>query len=139
MVEISLSGSEEGPGWATAPGYSTAGFPPGPITRGYVKQRVEPRGGTRAPGAAHASSGPGSRGLRARPPAGRSPPFHATGRVFAAARSFASARIRSCPRIAPGACALLAARITQLELPSAGGIRHYSALHNRIGPIGFSR
>jgi hypothetical protein len=26
MVEISLSGSGEGPGWATAPGYSTAGF-----------------------------------------------------------------------------------------------------------------
>jgi hypothetical protein len=25
MVEISLSGSGEGPGWATAPGYSTAG------------------------------------------------------------------------------------------------------------------
>ena len=26
MVEISLSGSGEGPGSATAPGYSTAGF-----------------------------------------------------------------------------------------------------------------
>jgi len=26
MVEISLSGSGEGPGWATAPGYSTAAF-----------------------------------------------------------------------------------------------------------------
>ena len=26
MVEISLSGSGEGPGWVTAPGYSTAGF-----------------------------------------------------------------------------------------------------------------
>ena len=25
MVEISLSGSGEGPGWATAPGYSTMG------------------------------------------------------------------------------------------------------------------
>jgi len=25
MVEISLSGSGEGPGWVTAPGYSTAG------------------------------------------------------------------------------------------------------------------
>ncbi len=27
MVEISLYGSGEGPGWVTAPGYSTAGFP----------------------------------------------------------------------------------------------------------------
>ena len=27
MVEISLSGSGEGSGWVTAPGYSTAGFP----------------------------------------------------------------------------------------------------------------
>ena len=26
MVEISLSGSGEGPGWVTAPGYSTAAF-----------------------------------------------------------------------------------------------------------------
>jgi hypothetical protein len=26
MVEISLSGSGEGPGWVTAPGYSTAEF-----------------------------------------------------------------------------------------------------------------
>jgi para-nitrobenzyl esterase len=26
MVEISLSGSGEGPGWGTAPGYSTAPF-----------------------------------------------------------------------------------------------------------------
>jgi len=26
MVDISLSGSGEGPGWATAPGYSTAVF-----------------------------------------------------------------------------------------------------------------
>ena len=26
MVKISLSGSGEGPGWATAPGYSTAAF-----------------------------------------------------------------------------------------------------------------
>ena len=26
MVEISLSGSGEGSGWVTAPGYSTAGF-----------------------------------------------------------------------------------------------------------------
>ena len=38
MVEISLSGSGESPGWATAPGYSTAAFPvPGsaiPTNRG---------------------------------------------------------------------------------------------------------
>jgi hypothetical protein len=27
MVEISLSGSGEGSGWVTAPGYSTAAFP----------------------------------------------------------------------------------------------------------------
>jgi len=26
MVEISLYGSGEGPGWVTAPGYSTSGF-----------------------------------------------------------------------------------------------------------------
>jgi len=26
MVEISLSGSGEGPGWVTAPGYSTGAF-----------------------------------------------------------------------------------------------------------------
>jgi hypothetical protein len=31
MVEISLSGSGEGPGWATAPGYSTAAFSAPPI------------------------------------------------------------------------------------------------------------
>ena len=31
MVEISLSGSGEGPGWVTAPGYSTAGFSRGPM------------------------------------------------------------------------------------------------------------
>ncbi len=31
MVEISLSGSGEGPGWVTAPGYSTAAFPAPPI------------------------------------------------------------------------------------------------------------
>ena len=42
MVEISSSGSGEGPGWATAPGYSTARFLACPITRGYVKQRVVP-------------------------------------------------------------------------------------------------
>ncbi len=27
MVAISMSGSGEGPGWVTAPGYSTAGLP----------------------------------------------------------------------------------------------------------------
>ena len=31
MVEISLSGSGEGPGWVTAPGYSTAPFSAPPI------------------------------------------------------------------------------------------------------------
>ena len=31
MVEISLSGSGEGPGWVTAPGYSTAAFSAPPI------------------------------------------------------------------------------------------------------------
>jgi len=33
MVEISSSGSGEGPGWVTAPGYSTAAKFPGPMTR----------------------------------------------------------------------------------------------------------
>ena len=32
MVEISLSGSGEGPGWATAPGYSTAASSHGPVS-----------------------------------------------------------------------------------------------------------
>ena len=32
MVAISLSGSGEGPGWVTAPGYSTEGFLARPIT-----------------------------------------------------------------------------------------------------------
>jgi hypothetical protein len=32
MVEISLSGSGEGSGWATAPGYSTAGFVVRPLS-----------------------------------------------------------------------------------------------------------
>ncbi len=32
MVEISLSGSGEGSGWATAPGYSTAVFSARPIS-----------------------------------------------------------------------------------------------------------
>ena len=34
MVEISLSGSGEGPGWVTAPGYSTAAF--GPAIRVWI-------------------------------------------------------------------------------------------------------
>jgi hypothetical protein len=38
MVEISLSGSGEGPGWVTAPGYSTAAFPARPINKRSVKQ-----------------------------------------------------------------------------------------------------
>ncbi len=33
MVEISLSGSGEGSGWVTAPGYSTATFSAPPILR----------------------------------------------------------------------------------------------------------
>ncbi len=33
MVEISLSGSGEGSGWATAPGYSTAAFSTPPVSR----------------------------------------------------------------------------------------------------------
>jgi hypothetical protein len=33
MVEISLSGSGEGPGWVTAPGYSTAAKFPRSVTR----------------------------------------------------------------------------------------------------------
>ena len=41
MVEISLSGSGEGPGWATAPGYSTAGFPAPPIST-FLTTRVPP-------------------------------------------------------------------------------------------------
>ena len=36
MVEISLSGSGEGPGWVTAPGYSTAAFSARPISRSSV-------------------------------------------------------------------------------------------------------
>ena len=40
MVEISLSGSGEGPGWVTAPGYSTAGFPLRPINR-FTSSRPE--------------------------------------------------------------------------------------------------
>ena len=37
MVEISLYGSGEGPGWVTAPGYSTAGFSPMSNKRNSVK------------------------------------------------------------------------------------------------------
>jgi hypothetical protein len=42
MVEISLSGSGEGPGWATAPGYSTGGVQAGarPASHGVRPQRV---------------------------------------------------------------------------------------------------
>ena len=32
MVAISLSGSGEGPGWVTAPGYSTAAFSVPPVS-----------------------------------------------------------------------------------------------------------
>jgi hypothetical protein len=48
MVETSLSGSGEGPGWTTAPGYSTVANFPGPITQKSVKwpvSPVSPRGG----------------------------------------------------------------------------------------------
>ena len=51
MVEISLSGSGEGPGWVTAPGYSTAAFSPEPIsgflTTGVSVGRKRPLLGTR--------------------------------------------------------------------------------------------
>jgi hypothetical protein len=40
MVEISLSGSGEGPGWVTAPGYSTAAFSEPPIL-GVLTSRPE--------------------------------------------------------------------------------------------------
>ena len=51
MVEISLSGSGEGPGWATAPGYSTAPYSAQPIRiilttkpgRGYSAPSGAPR------------------------------------------------------------------------------------------------
>ncbi len=47
MVEISLSGSGEGPGWATAPGYSTAAFlldvrVGGAISRLWGARRADP-------------------------------------------------------------------------------------------------
>jgi hypothetical protein len=46
MVEISLSGSGEGPGWATAPGYSTAAFlAPRPITSNPSNPYGEPAAG----------------------------------------------------------------------------------------------
>ncbi len=41
MVEISLSGSGEGSGWVTAPGYSTAGFLARSDKRNYVHQPIE--------------------------------------------------------------------------------------------------
>jgi hypothetical protein len=46
MVAISLSGSGEGPGWATAPGYSTAAFSVPPILDDMT---TEPRMGARSP------------------------------------------------------------------------------------------
>ena len=51
MVEISLSGSGEGPGWVTAPGYSTAGN--------------LPWGSCRPPSAPRAAGGPDQRAFRA--------------------------------------------------------------------------
>jgi len=46
MVEISLSGSGEGPGWVTAPGYSTAAFSaPRPMMREAVKSLRGPVAG----------------------------------------------------------------------------------------------
>ena len=39
MVEISLSGSGEGPGWVTAPGYSTAAFSVPPVSTLLTKCR----------------------------------------------------------------------------------------------------
>jgi len=48
MVAISLSGSGEGPGWVTAPGYSTAAFwlevrvwalCPAPVRSGHILYR----------------------------------------------------------------------------------------------------
>ena len=38
MVEISLSGSGEGPGWVTAPGYSTAAFSAPPVSTDMTTQ-----------------------------------------------------------------------------------------------------
>ena len=45
MVEISLSGSGEGPGWVTAPGYSTAAFLLRPISTLPTSRPVRPGGG----------------------------------------------------------------------------------------------
>ena len=46
MVEISLSGSGEGPGWVTAPGYSTAALSPWVRVRGLcqIPRRERPGG-----------------------------------------------------------------------------------------------
>ena len=50
MVAISLSGSGEGPGWVTAPGYSTAAFPVRPRSRNYVQwARAAPGGAIEDP------------------------------------------------------------------------------------------
>jgi hypothetical protein len=48
MVEISLSGSGEGPGWATAPGYSTAAFFAMPDNLGFCQLARQPREGKKA-------------------------------------------------------------------------------------------
>jgi len=45
MVEISLSGSGEGPGWVTAPGYSTAAFFAGRPIRGALSIPFGDHGG----------------------------------------------------------------------------------------------
>ena len=45
MVEISLSGSGEGSGWVTAPGYSTAAFWPNVRVWALSNLCWEPRGG----------------------------------------------------------------------------------------------
>ena len=45
MVEISLSGSGEGPGWVTAPGYSTAGFSAMSGNPGFCQVASQARGG----------------------------------------------------------------------------------------------
>ncbi len=45
MVAISLSGSGEGPGWVTAPGYSTAAFSGSPVSKPTVQLEPRPYGG----------------------------------------------------------------------------------------------
>jgi hypothetical protein len=49
MVAISMSGSGEGPGWVTAPGYSTTAFSDSrPISSAYVQFPRGPRAGREA-------------------------------------------------------------------------------------------